>query len=46
MATVLIVDDDSFLHRVLERILTIGGHQVVGHADDGAEAIEVFVQQN
>ncbi len=46
MATVLIVDDDSFLHRVLDRILTIGGHQVVGHADDGAEAIEVFVQLN
>ena len=44
MASVLIVDDDSFLHKVLERILTIGGHQVVGHADDGAEAIEVFVQ--
>lgn len=46
MASVLIVDDDSFLHKVLERILTIGGHQVVGHADDGAEAIEVFVQLN
>ncbi len=46
MATVLIVDDDNFLHRVLERILIIGGHQVVGHADDGAEAIEVFVQLN
>ena len=46
MATVLIVDDDNFLHKVLERILTIGGHQVVGHADDGAEAIEVFVQLN
>ena len=46
MATVLIVDDDNFLHKVLERILIIGGHQVVGHADDGAEAIEVFVQLN
>jgi len=46
MASVLIVDDDNFLHKVLERILTIGGHQVVGHADDGAEAIEVYVQLN
>ena len=46
MATVLIVDDDSFLHKVLGRILTIGGHQVVGRADDGAEAIEVFAQLN
>ena len=46
MASVLIVDDDNFLHKVLERILTIGGHQVIGHADDGAEAIEVYVQLN
>ena len=46
MATVLIVDDDSFLHKVLGRILAIGGHQVVGRAEDGAEAIEVFVQLN
>jgi two-component system chemotaxis response regulator CheY len=46
MATILIVDDDSFLHKVLERILTIGGHQVVGHANDGAEAIELFIQLN
>jgi len=46
MATVLIVDDDSFLHKVLGRILLIGGHQVVGRADDGAKAIEVFVQLN
>ena len=46
MITVLIVDDDKFLHKVLERILTIGGHQVVGNAYNGAEAIEKFVQLN
>ncbi|MHA1930301.1 MAG: response regulator [Candidatus Thorarchaeota archaeon] len=46
MVTVLIVDDDKFLHKVLERILTIGTHQVVGHAYNGAEAIEKFVQLN
>jgi len=46
MVTVLIVDDDKFLHKVLEKIITIGGHQVVGHAFDGAEAIERFVQLN
>ncbi|MHA1479798.1 MAG: response regulator [Candidatus Thorarchaeota archaeon] len=46
MVTVLIVDDDKFLHKVLERIITIGGHQVVGHAFDGAEAIAKFVQLN
>lgn len=46
MATILIVDDDSFLHKVLEKILTIAGHTVVGHAYDGAEAIERYIQLN
>ncbi len=44
MATIMLVDDDQFLHKVLERILTIGGHKVVGHAHTGAEALEEFVQ--
>jgi two-component system chemotaxis response regulator CheY len=46
VATILIVDDDNFLHKVLERILTIAGHRVVGHAYDGAEAVERFRQLN
>jgi CheY-like chemotaxis protein len=35
-----------FLHKVLERILVLGGHSVIDHAYDGAEAIEKFVAQN
>ncbi len=46
MASVLIVDDDTFLHKVLERILVIGGHTVAGHAYNGAEAIEMFTVSN
>ncbi|MHA1479796.1 MAG: response regulator [Candidatus Thorarchaeota archaeon] len=46
MVTILIVDDDKFLHKVLERILSIGGHQVVDHAFDGAEALKKFIQLN
>ena len=46
MATLLIVDDDVFLHKVLERILLIGGHQIIGHAYDGAQALEEFVKLN
>ena len=46
MASVLIVDDDQFIHKVLERILVIGGHEVLGHANNGAEAVEQFVQLN
>ncbi|MBD3404539.1 MAG: response regulator [Candidatus Lokiarchaeota archaeon] len=46
MTTVLIVDDDKFLHKVLERILSIGGHEVVGHAYNGEEAIELYIKMN
>ncbi len=46
MSSVLIVDDDSFLHTVLGRILNIGGYEVLGHAYNGADAIEKYVQFN
>jgi CheY-like chemotaxis protein len=46
VVSVLIVDDDVFLHKVLDRILKIGGHETAGHAYDGAEAIEVFTKLN
>ena len=46
MVSVLIVDDDVFLHKVLERILSIGGHTVMDHAYDGAEAVEIFNRSN
>lgn len=42
MVSVLVVDDDVFLHKVLERILSIGGHEVVAHAYDGSEAVNIF----
>jgi two-component system chemotaxis response regulator CheY len=44
MASILIVDDDRFLHKVLGQILEVGGHQVSGHAHNGSEAIERFVE--
>ncbi len=46
MIRVMIVDDDQLLHRVIERILTIGGYEVTLHAFNGAEAIERFAQAN
>ena len=42
MASIFIVDDDVFLHKVLDRILSIGGHTVTSHAYDGAEAVAIF----
>ncbi len=46
MTRVMIVDDDAFLHKVLDRILAIGGHRVVSHAANGEEAIEEFMKAN
>lgn len=42
MARIMIVDDDTFMHRVFERILKIAGHDVVEHAFDGQDAVEKF----
>ena len=46
MATIMIVDDDVFLHKVLTRILSLGGHKVVEQAYNGTEAIQKYVAMN
>jgi two-component system chemotaxis response regulator CheY len=46
MASIMIVDDDSFLHKVLARILAIGGHKVLEQAYNGSEAIQKYVAMN
>jgi two-component system chemotaxis response regulator CheY len=43
MVTVMIVDDDIFMHKVFERILSLAGHMVIEHAFDGQEAVEKYV---
>ncbi len=42
MAKILIVDDASFMRGSLKFIVGIGGHEVVGMAKDGKEAIELY----
>ena len=42
MATVLIVDDASFMRGSLRFIVEFGGHKVVGMAKDGTEALKLF----
>lgn len=39
---VLVVDDSSFTRKRIIQILKSGGHETVGEAKDGAEAVEVF----
>ena len=42
MARVLVVDDAAFMRKMVSDALTKGGHEVVGEAGNGVEAIERF----
>jgi two-component system chemotaxis response regulator CheY len=42
MARVLVVDDAVFMRRMVSDALSQGGHEVIGEAANGAEAIERF----
>jgi len=44
MARVLVVDDAAFMRKVLGDALASGGHEVVGEAANGAEAVDRFQQ--
>jgi|SRR4051812_10911580 two-component system chemotaxis response regulator CheY len=40
MARVLVVDDAAFMRKMVTDALTKGGHDVVGEAGNGAEAVD------
>ena len=42
MARILIVDDATFIRKVLGDVLTEAGHEVVGEAGNGVEAVASF----
>jgi two-component system chemotaxis response regulator CheY len=42
MARVLVVDDAAFMRKMVSDALTRGGHEVVGEADNGVEAVTRF----
>jgi two-component system, chemotaxis family, chemotaxis protein CheY len=42
MARVLVVDDAAFMRKVLSDALAKGGHEVVGEAANGLEAVAQF----
>ena len=42
MARVLVVDDASFMRQMIREIVEAEGHEVVGEASDGDEAVEAF----
>ena len=39
MARVLVVDDAAFMRKVVSDALASGGHEVVGEAGNGTEAV-------
>ena len=44
MARVLVVDDAAFMRKMVSDALAKGGHEVVGEAGNGAEAIDRFLE--
>jgi two-component system, chemotaxis family, chemotaxis protein CheY len=42
MGTVLVVDDATFMRAVLKKIILQSGHEVIGEASNGDEAINQF----
>jgi two-component system, chemotaxis family, chemotaxis protein CheY len=42
MARVLVVDDAAFMRKMVSDALNSGGHEIVGEAANGAEAVERF----
>lgn len=44
MAKVLIVDDASFMRMTIKQMLEKNGHETVGEAGDGIEAVKKFIE--
>ncbi|SEP33766.1 response regulator [Propionispora vibrioides] len=42
MARILVCDDSAFMRMMLKRQLTEDGHEIVGEAGDGKQAIEMY----
>jgi two-component system chemotaxis response regulator CheY len=42
MARILVVDDAAFMRKMVTDALTKGGHEVIGEAGNGTEAVEQY----
>ena len=42
MARILVADDASFMRQMIREIVETEGHEVVGEATDGVEAVDVY----
>jgi two-component system chemotaxis response regulator CheY len=43
MARVLVVDDAAFMRKLVTAVITDGGHEVIGQAGTGVEAVERYL---
>src|SRR4029078_4796532 len=44
MARILVAEDAAFMRMMIKNILTQNGHEVVGEAENGAEAVERYAE--
>lgn len=44
MARILVCDDSSFMRMMLKKLLTDNGHEIVGEAGDGKQAVQLYRQ--
>jgi two-component system chemotaxis response regulator CheY len=44
MARILVVDDAAFMRKVVSDALASGGHEVIGQAENGAQAVTQFTE--
>lgn len=42
MSKILVVDDSSFMRKMLKGILTQAGHEIIGEAGNGEEGVEMY----
>ncbi len=45
MARGMIVDDSKFMRKIIHDTLTEGGHQVIGEADNGYDALDMYKKE-
>lgn len=44
MARILVCDDSAFMRMMLKKVLIENGHEIVGEAGDGMEAVQMYRQ--
>ncbi|AJQ28080.1 MULTISPECIES: response regulator [Pelosinus] len=42
MARILVCDDSAFMRMMLKKVLIDNGHEIVGEAGDGMEAVQLY----